>query len=152
MIVLMFACTHLFLTSRLPPIAKPPPSCTSMVARNYVAIWSFGKLKARAQGQMAPGKPCPGGRGRQSAADCLNTGMQHPTSLESYWWPFLESMHWNTLKASKALPTATVRERCSVPMLCLLSVVLLVRGHNHYCFICCRLRFLEEVCNVIRTC
>lgn len=83
MIVLMFTCTHLFLTSRLPPVVKLLPSRTSVVAGNYVTIWSFGKLEARAQGQMAPGKPCPGGRGRQSAAECLNTEMQHPTSLES---------------------------------------------------------------------
>lgn len=54
---------------------KAPPSRTFMVVGNYFAIWSFGKLEASAQGQMAPGKPSPGGRGRQSAADSLNTGM-----------------------------------------------------------------------------
>lgn len=82
MIVLMFTCTYLFLTSRLPPIANLRLPVFSVVVVNDGAIWSCGKLEARAQGQMAPSKPCPGGRGRQSAADCLCTGMHHPTSPE----------------------------------------------------------------------
>lgn len=95
----------------------------SVVAENDGAIWSCGKLEARAQGQMAPSKQCPGGRGRQSAAYCLHTGMHHLTLLEPYSWPFLESAHWNTLKASTALPRATVEESCSMAVLCLLKVL-----------------------------
>lgn len=48
MIVLMFSCTYLSLTSRLPPIGnlRLPVFYTVLVKDG--AIWSSGKLEARA--------------------------------------------------------------------------------------------------------
>lgn len=57
-----------------------------MVVLNDGAIWSCGKLEARAQGQMAPSKHSPGGEAaRQSAAARLSAHRNvpsHPTSLQ----------------------------------------------------------------------
>lgn len=77
-------------------------------AANDTAIWSCGKLEARAPGRAAPGEPCPGGRGRQSAADCLHTGMHPPTSLEPHRRPSWSRLAETRQRASGALPRATV--------------------------------------------
>lgn len=119
MIVLVFTCTYLFLTSSLSPIENLRlffiffNDCGEWLC--HLVLW---EIRGRSTGANGP-QQAPARRERQAICCRLSAyrnALSHFTGAPLT--AFLESAHWNMLKANAVLPRAVVEES-SMAMLCL---------------------------------
>lgn len=117
-------CPHVHLHISFPHLpsasnSKLPPPCIFCGSGEWWCHLVLWEIRGKSTGANAPQQALPRGE-RQTICCRLFAHRNAPCHFTgALLTAFLESAHWNMLKASTALPRATVQESCSVAMLCL---------------------------------